>query len=221
MRDVNSRGPHSTAPVSQATTRGSNADETREVPASSWLPFGAAEATDQARWMSIALAYPRRRCVQFRKAARLWFGRLGCSSGEQLSQHVLVTTCNLDDLRPARRARDSASPRPVDSESLRNCRQCGLCRLALHCPRRHPYDECISCRPPTLVCKAPGRTRMVILTPTVWRNSCLLQHRRKPPRANATGAPGVWLGAPVVGLCSAVSYSPTPWRVQYHRRWRA
>jgi hypothetical protein len=25
----------------------------------------------------------------------------------------------------------------------------------------------------------------------------------------------------VVGLCSAVSYSPTPWRVQYHRRWRA
>ena len=24
-----------------------------------------------------------------------------------------------------------------------------------------------------------------------------------------------------VWLCSAVSYSPTPWRVQYHRRWRA
>ncbi len=24
-----------------------------------------------------------------------------------------------------------------------------------------------------------------------------------------------------VGLCSAVSYSPTPWRVQYHRRWWA
>jgi hypothetical protein len=23
------------------------------------------------------------------------------------------------------------------------------------------------------------------------------------------------------GWCSAVSYSPTPWRVQYHRRWRA
>ena len=25
--------------------------------------------------------------------------------------------------------------------------------------------------------------------------------------------PGVWV--------TAVSYSPTPWRVQYHRRWRA
>jgi hypothetical protein len=33
---------------------------------------------------------------------------------------------------------------------------------------------------------------------------------------------GPWVGAPFfVGLCSAVSYSPTPWRVQYHRRWRA
>jgi hypothetical protein len=29
------------------------------VPASSWLPFGAAEATDQPQWMSITLAYPR------------------------------------------------------------------------------------------------------------------------------------------------------------------
>jgi hypothetical protein len=39
---------------------------------------------------------------------------------------------------------------------------------------------------------------------------------------NNKGAPG-WLGAPLLllGLCSAVSYSPTPWRVQYHRRWRA
>jgi hypothetical protein len=27
-----------------------------------------------------------RRCMQFRKAGQSWFGRLGCSSGEQLSQ---------------------------------------------------------------------------------------------------------------------------------------
>jgi hypothetical protein len=32
--------------------------------------------------------------------------------------------------------------------------------------------------------------------------------------------PRVW-GPLFCGLCSAVSYSPTPWRVQYHRRWRA
>ena len=35
------------------------------------------------------------------------------------------------------------------------------------------------------------------------------------------GPRGVGWGPLMVGLCSAVSYSPTPWRVQYHRRWRA
>jgi hypothetical protein len=42
----------------------------------------------------------------------------------------------------------------------------------------------------------------------------------RPFEAELRGPRGV-VGAPVVGLCSAVSYSPTPWRVQYHRRWRA
>jgi hypothetical protein len=46
------------------------------------------------------------------------------------------------------------------------------------------------------------------------------QHLGGSPQNQARG-PRVWLGAPWVGLCSAVSYSPTPWRVQYHRRWRA
>jgi hypothetical protein len=96
------------------------------VPASSWLPFGAAEATDQPQWMSITLAYPRPPLRALPKAGRLW-----------VAQQLLTPAA-----------------------------------------------------PETASCKRPG-------------------------------APGVWLGAPVVGLCSAVSYSPTPWRVQYHRRWRA
>ena len=32
--------------------------------------------------------------------------------------------------------------------------------------------------------------------------------------------PAGWWGA-FVRWCSAVSYSPTPWRGQYHRRWQA
>lgn len=31
---------------------------------------------------------------------------------------------------------------------------------------------------------------------------------------------GVW-GSRCIKLCSAVTYSPTPSRVQYHRRWQA
>ena len=28
-------------------------------------------------------------------------------------------------------------------------------------------------------------------------------------------------GPPLCGVQAAVSYSPTPWRVQYHRRWQS
>ena len=41
-----------------------------------------------------------------------------------------------------------------------------------------------------------------------------------PAMGSAPGAPcgaGGWTG----GLCSVVSYSPAPWRVQYHRRCQA
>jgi hypothetical protein len=112
MHDVNSRGPHSTAPVSQATTRGSNADETREVPASSWLPFGAAEATDQPRWMSITLACPRPSVHAIPQGWSVVVRPIGLLIGRAAQPDLLV-------------------------------RQCGPCRLALHCSRRHPYDECI------------------------------------------------------------------------------
>jgi hypothetical protein len=54
----------------------------------------------------------------------------------------------------------------------------------------------------------------------------LRQRYREGQVRRLKGPPGVCGGGPffwwcVVGLCSAVSYSPTPWRVQYHRRWRA
>jgi hypothetical protein len=57
-QDVNSHGPHSTAPISQATTRGSSWPTRSGVSASSWLPFGVAEATEQSQWMSMVYAGP-------------------------------------------------------------------------------------------------------------------------------------------------------------------
>jgi hypothetical protein len=57
-QDVNSHGPHSTAPISQATTRGSSWPTRSGVSASSWLPFGVAEATEQPQWMSMVYAGP-------------------------------------------------------------------------------------------------------------------------------------------------------------------
>ena len=45
-----------------------------------------------------------------------------------------------------------------------------------------------------------------------------LQHAFTQPQKTKEGPP--WW-ALFTGLMSAVSYSPTPWRVQYHRRWRA
>ena len=41
----------------------------------------------------------------------------------------------------------------------------------------------------------------------VWR--CVCEKRGGPWRA------------PLCGVQAAVSYSPTPWRVQYHRRWQS
>ena len=46
---------------------------------------------------------------------------------------------------------------------------------------------------------------------------------RGPGRAGqATRKGGRWAGPPFLWLVwAAVSYSPTPWRVQYHRRWQS
>ena len=38
-------------------------------------------------------------------------------------------------------------------------------------------------------------------------------------RAREKGGPVA--GPPFCGVQAAVSYSPTPWRVQYHRRWQS
>ena len=49
-----------------------------------------------------------------------------------------------------------------------------------------------------------------------WHGACLRPvstHERGPRARRPLSCTAV--------LCSAVSYSPTPWRVQYHRRWRA
>ncbi len=114
----------------------------------------------------------------------------------------------------------------ANSEGLRSGRQCGLRRLALHRPRRHPYDECIvvSAAHPGL--QAPGRTRMVTLTPTVWRRCCLPQQHRKLPHANAKGPPGcgwgpLWWGCvrrcptlPHPGGCSTIGAGGLSFRVR-------
>ena len=46
-----------------------------------------------------------------------------------------------------------------------------------------------------------------------------LQHAFTQPQKTKGGPP--WWAPFISGLMSAVSYSPTPCRVQYHRRWRA
>jgi hypothetical protein len=186
------------------------------LPASSWLPFGPAEATDQPQWMSITLA---RRCRQFPRSAvvvktpatpmadasrqadaRLGDGRLACerSTRQELSTpaaHIgyagrTHSASSIHLASPAHRASSSASiawsppaismifvrlAAPVISVTAprRTPKACATAAVPPRspCPRTARAGTRTTsaswCRPPTLAWKAPGRTRMVTLTPAV------------------------------------------------------
>ena len=59
MHDVNSRARTPPRPSRRRPRGAPMPTRHGRLPGSSWLPFGAAEATDQPQWMSITLAHPR------------------------------------------------------------------------------------------------------------------------------------------------------------------
>ena len=56
-----------------------------------------------------------------------------------------------------------------------------------------------------------------------WKGAGPLGSLWNPATVRMQLARGRWLAVPgrLCGVCSVVSYSPAPWRVQYHRRCQA
>ena len=74
------------------------------------------------------------------------------------------------------------------------------------------------------LCRVCGPVRVLMLCLRVWPCVCVWRMAGvagvcvcvREKKGGARGGPPFFCG-----VQAAVSYSPTPWRVQYHRRWQS